>query len=172
MIKRKTNIIFALGIFLVVLGYIFVKFIEFDNINSGKNDCLVNDFNIVFRKENSIKLGEVYNFSQIFNCRNWDEVIIVGGRKANRTIIYIKEGVALPKIDYRNRLQGVLLFYFVKDGKLISSPISFYDQDFLYFEDFNYFDYVSLKKKEAIFKCVKLETIGADEEILTFELSD
>jgi len=65
-----------------------------------------------------------------------------------------------------------LLFYFIKDGKLISPPISLYHLGFLYFENFNDFDYVSLDKEDAIFKCVVLETIGSPEEILTFELMD
>lgn len=167
MIKRKNIIFLVITLLLIALGYVFIQFNSASNI---EKNCLTYDFDGVFEKENSLKLDKVYDFSKIFNCKNWDEIIIVGGQRANRAIIFLKEGVALPKIDYINRLKGELLFYLVKDGKLISSPISFYHSDFLYFENFNDFDYVSLKKEDAIFKCVKLETIGTDEEILTFEL--
>lgn len=169
MIKRKNIIILTIALLLIFFGYVFIKF---NNVSDIDNNCLVKDFNAVFERENSLKLGEVYNFSKILSCENWDEVIIVGGQRANRAVIFLKEGVALPKIDYKNRLKGVLLFYLLKDGKLVSPPISFYDQDFLYFENFNDFDYASLKKEEAVFECVRLETIGTDEEILTFELID
>ena len=167
MIKRKNIIILAIGLFLIVLCYVFIKFYNVSNIESN---CLVNDFDKVFEKENSLKEGKVYNFSEIFNCKDWDEIIIVGGPRVSRAMIFLKEGVALPPIDYFNRAQGSLVFFLVKNGKLISLPISFYHQDFLYFEDLNSFDYVRLDKEEAIFKCVELETKGLDEKILTFEI--
>ena len=69
-----------------------------------------------------------------------------------------------------NLLSLALVFFLVKNGKLISLPISFYHQDFLYFEDLNSLDYVRLDKEEAIFKCVELERKGLDEKILTFEI--
>ncbi|MEP5341069.1 MAG: hypothetical protein ABJL44_10035 [Algibacter sp.] len=166
---RKKIIISVITLFLIALCYVFIKF---NNVSNIETNCLVNDFDEVFKKENGLNVGKVYDFSKILNCKSWDEIIIVGGQRANRAAIFLKEGVALPEINYIKRLKGVLLFYLVKDGKLISCPISFYNPDFLYFENFNYFDYVSLKKEDAIFKCVKLETIGSDEEILTFELID
>lgn len=169
MIKRKNIIILAIALFLIALLYVFIRF---NNVSNIEKNCLVDDFDEVFEKENSLKLGEVYDFSKIFNCKSWDEIIIVGGLRVNRAIIFLKEGTALPPINYFNRAQGSLVFFLIKNGKLISPPISFYHPDFLYFENFNDFDYVSLKKEDAIFKCVKLETIGSDEEILTFELID
>ncbi|MBD1263209.1 hypothetical protein HZY62_21665 [Maribacter polysiphoniae] len=168
MIKRKTIIILAIGLFLIVLCYVFIKFYNVSNI---ENNCLVNDFNAVFEKENSIKLDETYDFSKILNCKNWDEVIIVSGERVSRTAIFLKEGIALPKIDYYfSYPNGSLVLYLVKDGELISSPLSYWQSGFLYLEGLNSFDYVRLEREEAIFKCVELETIGSDEEMLTFEL--
>jgi hypothetical protein len=161
-----------LGLTAILLIYILYVFIQFNNSKNIEKNCLVSDFETVFGKEDSIKLGKIYNFSKILNCKNWDEIIIVGGEKANRTIIFLKEGIALPKIDYINRIKGVLLFYLVKDGKLISPPLSLWQPSFLYFKDFNGFDYISLDRKDALFKSVKLETIGSKDEILTFELID
>lgn len=60
--------------------------------------------------------------------------------------------------------------YFIKDRKLISPPIEFWHNEFIYFEDFNSFDYVNLSKQDAVFKCIELKTIGFKEQILTFEL--
>ncbi|MEO1013147.1 MAG: hypothetical protein AAFX53_17770, partial [Bacteroidota bacterium] len=121
----------------------------------------------------SLKLGEVYNFSKILNCESWDEVIIVSGERVSRAAIFLKEGIALPKIDYYfSYPNGSLILYLIKNGKLISGPLSYWQSGFLYLEGLNSFDYVRLEREEAIFKCVRLETIGTDEEILTFELID
>ena len=166
--KKRVFLIF-IGLLITVIFYVLIKF---NNINDIEKNCLEDDFNKVFKKENSLKLDKVYDLSKILNCKSWDEIIIVGGKKANRAAIFLKEGIALPKIDYVNRLQGELLFYLVKDGKLISPPLSFWESGFLYFNDFNDFDYINLKKEDAIFKCIKLKPIGVKEEMLTFELID
>ena len=157
----------VLVFFLIAALYAIIQFNGVDDI---ENDCLVSGFNEVLKKDKSIVLYKTYDFSKLFNCKSWDKVIIVGGRRANRTAIFLKEGVALPKIDYIHRAQGCLLFYFIKDGELISPPIEFWRTKFLYFENLNGFDYVALDKQDAIFKCVKLKTIGVPYDILTFEL--
>lgn len=170
MIKRKNIIILAIALFLIATSYVFIKF---NNASNIENNCLINDFDKVFEKDNSIKLGEVYDFSKILNCKNWDEVIIVSGERINRAVIFLKEGIVLPKIDYHfSYPNGSLVLYLIKDGKLISSPLSYWQSGFLYLEDLNSFDYVRLEREEAIFECVKLEIIGSDEEMLTFELVD
>lgn len=166
----KKKMIIAL--ILCVLAIFFYVFIQFVKVNSVEKTCLTYEFNEVFKKENSFTLNKVYDFSEIFNCKNWDEIIIVGGKRENRAAIFLKEGVALPEINYSNRPSGSLLFYLIKDKKLISSPVEFWQSGFLYFNDFNSFDYVSLDREKAIFKCVELKTIGNDESpILTFELT-
>ncbi|KAF2519345.1 hypothetical protein E0W68_03065 [Flavobacterium salilacus subsp. salilacus] len=163
---RKRILLGTISLLLIVILYLFI---QFNSVKHIEQNCLTYDFEDVFEKENSLVLNKTYDFSQIFNCKSWDKMIIVGGPKANRTIIFLKEGVFLPEIDYINRIQGCLLFYLVKDGRLISPPIEFWHSHFLYFEDFNDFDYVSLNRQDAIFKCIKLETIGGKDEILTFE---
>ncbi len=145
----------------------------FNNVSKIESNCLANDFDSVFEKENSIELGKVYDFSEILNCKSWDEVIIVSGERVSRTAIFLKEGIALPKIDYYfSYPNGSLVLYLIKDEKLISGPLSYWQSGFIYLEGLNSFDYVHLEKEEAIFKCVRLETIGSDKEILTFELID
>ena len=163
---KKKIFLTSIGLLIIAVFYLFIKF---NGVNDVKENCLTDAFDKVFKKENSIQLGKTYDFSEIFNCKEWDDLIVVGGQRANRTAIFLKEGIALPSIDYFNRAQGSLVFFFIKDKKLVSSPISFYHPDFLYFENFNDFDYVSIKKQDAVFRCVKLDATGSDEEILTFE---
>ena len=74
MLKKRITLILVIALFLIVLCYISIKFINADNIY---DDCFSNDFKVVFDKENSIKLNKTYDFSKILNCKNWDEVIIV-----------------------------------------------------------------------------------------------
>lgn len=167
MTKKKKVIITFSVLFFIVTAYVFIQFSEANNI---EETCFDSDFDKALKKENSIRLNEIYNFSKIFNCKSWDEIIIVGGPRANRTAIFFKEGVALPKIDYINRADGSLVFFLVKEGKLISPPISLWQPGFLYFRDFNSFDYICLEREDAVFKCVILETIGFDKPIFTFEL--
>lgn len=168
MIKRKNIIILALAIFLIIISYVFIKFNKVSNV---KNSCLINDFDLVFKKENSIKSGEIYDFSKILNCKSWDEVIIVSGERVNRTVIFLKEGIALPEIDYYfNYPNGSLVLYLIKDGELISKPLSYWQPGFLYFEGLNSFDYVCIDREKAIFKCFELETNGGDKKFLTFKM--
>ncbi len=159
-----------IGLIILIIGIVSYIFIQFNNAYNVEQTCLNTVFEEVLEQEDSIALNKVYNFSEIFTCEDWDELIIVGGKSANNAIIFLKEGVALPKIDYRNRLSGSVLFYFIKDGKLISPQSSFWHSDFLYFKDFNYFDYVSLNKEDVVFKCVDFEVVGFEDKILTFEL--
>jgi len=160
-----------LGLIALLVIYISYIFIQFNNSENIEKNCLVTDFETVFRKEESIKLDQVYDFSKILNCKSWDEVIIVSGERVSRLAIFLKEGIALPKIDYYfNYPNGSLVLYLIKDGKLISGPLPYWQSGFIYLENLNSFDYVRLEKEEAIFKCVRLETIGVKEEMLTFEL--
>jgi hypothetical protein len=168
MIKRKKIIVLVSVLFFICISYILL---QFNTANNIKESCFESSLNKVLKKGDSLKLDKIYNFSKIFNCKNWNEVIIVGGSNASSVAIFLKEGIALPKINYSKRLKGSLLFYFIKDGKLISQPISLWQPGFLYFKDFNNFDYINLKKKDAIFKCVELETIGSEKMMLTFELT-
>lgn len=169
MIKRKNIIILTIALFLITISYIFIKF---NNASNIKDNCLTNDFEKVFKKENNIKLGEVYDFSEILNCKSWDEVVIVSGERVNRAAIFLKEGIALPKIDYYfSYPNGSLVLYLIKDGELVSGPLSYWQSGFLYLDGLNSFDYVSIDREKAIFKCVELKTIGNNESpILTFEL--
>lgn len=165
---RKKVIIGFITLFLIIVSYIFIQFNKANNI---EQTCFASDFTETFNEETNIRLNEVYNFSEIFNCESWDEIIIVGGKRVNRAAIFIKEGVALPPIDYENsKVAGSLVFFLIKEGKLVSSPISFRQRGFLYFKDFNSFDYISLDKENAVFKCIELETIGFEETMLTFKL--
>lgn len=155
---------------IIIIGsYIFFQFYKANNI---EENCFVNDFEEVFENGDGIILNKIYDFSKIFNCQSWDEIIIVGGNESSRTSIFFKEGIAVPEIDYINRASGCLLFYIIKDGKLISPPIEYWRKNFLYFQDFNDSDYVILKRRDAVFKCIELDYIGPKDKdrILTFEL--
>lgn len=163
-IKRILVAIFSLILTLIV--YILIQLY----VNNIEKNCLYFQFDKEFEKENSIVLNKIYNFSKILNCKSWDKVIIVGGPDANRVAIFLKEGIFLPEIDYKNRISGCLLIYLIEDGKLVAPPIEFWVENFLYFNDFNAFDYVSLNRQDAVFKCTKLETVGKPLDILTFEL--
>lgn len=168
MFRRKKILILIIALLLIVICYLLIKF---NNVNNVENDCLTNEFDVVFNKDNSIKLGETYDFSKILNCKSWDELIIVSGERVNRFAIFFKEGIVLPKIDYYfNYPNGSLVLYIIKDGELISGPLSYSQSDFIYLDSLNSFDYVRLLKEEAVFKCIELETIGTKEEMLTFEL--
>jgi len=131
---------------------------------------LTSNFSEVFEKENSIILNKKYDFSKILHCQLWDKIIILGGPEADRLSIFINEGIIIPEIDYQHRMPGSLLFYIIKDGKLIAPPMEFYDDGFLYFSDFNNDDYVILNRKDAIFNCIELDYIGDIGQILTFKL--
>lgn len=168
MTKVKKYIVLSIVLTLIIASYVFIKFNNASNIQSN---CLVNDFEKVFEKENSLKLGEIYDFSKILSCKSWDEVIIVSGERVSRAAIFLKEGIALPEIDYYfSYPNGSLVLYLIKDGELISNPLSYWQSGFLYLDGLNSFDYVRLKREEVIFKCVELETKGVDEKILTFKL--
>jgi len=159
--KKKYIFIFVI----IVTSYIIIQFYQVEHL---KEDCITQQFKEKIEKNGLIE-GKIYDFSQIINCKKWDKLVIVGGKHANRTIIFLKEGIALPKIDYRSRLSGSLLFYFIKDRKLISPPLEYWQQDFLYFKDFNDFDYMVINREKAKFKCVELDIVGPPEKILTFE---
>ncbi len=165
--RKKRFISLLVIILLIISSYVFI---QFNIANNMKGSCFDVEFEKTFKKNDSIELNKIYDFTKIFNCKDWDKIIIVGGTRANRAVVFLKEGVALPKINYSNRLSESLIFYFVKDGKLTSSPISYWQSNFMYFKDFNDFDYICLDKENSIFKCVELETLGNKETILTFEL--
>lgn len=168
MSKKKKILILVIALPLIALCYISIKFINTVNIN---DNCLSNDFNVVFDKENNIKLNETYDFSKILNCKSWDEVIIVSGERVNRTAIFFKEGIVLPKIDYYfNYPNGSLVLYLIKDKELISGPLFYWQSGFLFLEGLNDFDYIRLDREKAVFKCKKLETIGVEKDILTFKM--
>lgn len=156
-----------IALLIIITSYIVIQFYKASNT---QQTCLTSAFESTLKKETSLQLNKTYNFSKIFTCESWDELIIVGGKRANNAVIFLKEGVVIPKIDYSNRLSGSLLFYFVKKGKLISPPVSLYHSDFLYFKDFNDFDYVSLDKENVVFKCIKLDVVGFEDTLMTFEL--
>lgn len=108
---KKRVLLAVLGLFLIAALYTLFQFNGVDDI---ENDCMVSDFDEIFEKERSLVLDKAYDFSKLFNCKSWDKVIIIGGRRANRTSIFLKEGIALPKIDYIDRAQGCLLFILLK----------------------------------------------------------
>jgi predicted AAA+ superfamily ATPase len=49
--------------------------------------------------------------------------------------------------------------------KQVLPTAKFYD-----LENLNDFDYIRLRRENAVFKCIKLETIGTKDDILTFKL--
>lgn len=124
MMTKRRILAGIISLLLLAAAYLFIRFKNAENI---EENCLASDFEKAFGPEDSIVLHKIYNFSQIFSCRSWDEIIIVGGPSSSRAAILLKEGIALPEIDYKNRAQGSLLFYFIEDGKLISPPLEYYN---------------------------------------------
>ncbi|QEE49008.1 hypothetical protein FUA48_05265 [Flavobacterium alkalisoli] len=161
---KKFFYITATGMFIISI-YLYIQFNKAVNVDES---CFTSDFEEVFGDKH-LELNKIYDFSQILNCKEWDKMIIVGGPRANRTTIFLREGIALPEIEYGDRGSDSLLFYIINDGKLINTPIGYWNDYFLYFQDFNDCDYVILNKNDAVFKCIFLDYIGS-RETLTFEL--
>ena len=71
-----------------------MDFIKASNI---KHSCFTTDFDKVFKEENNFRLGETSDFSEIFNCISWNEIIIGGGTR-NPYINSIVNGNYLPAL--------------------------------------------------------------------------
>lgn len=149
MINKKVFSIVFIILILILGTLIFILF------KPGNNDfsesCFIENYNDTFNNLQESKLNTEYNFSKIFNCEDWDEIIFVGEPITSRVVIYLKEGVILPQIDFSDREEGTVLIFFIKDNKVISSPISLENPNLIFSPNLNRLNYLALKREQAVF---------------------
>lgn len=75
----------------------------------------------------------------------------------SRSVIFISTGIVLPKINYSNYPEEAILLYFIKNNKVVSLPVPLWHENFIFSQNLNYFNFLMLKKEEAVFTFEKFE---------------
>lgn len=161
---KKVVIKLFIGIVLYII--LSTSFKHYKNITVS-DTCFLETYNATFMNITTPPLNSVYNFDDIFECGDWDEIFIVEAYYS-RDIGYIKSGILIPK-DQGIISEDASRVYFLKNNYLVSPQVILYFKNFL-LVDFNNYHYLKVNREDAIFKCVELETIGFDYPIYSFEL--
>jgi hypothetical protein len=130
--------------------------------------CLSNTFKTNFSDLSSFEINSTYDFEDIFECQNWDEIFIVDAVYYSRGIGYLRSGILVPSSDINEYPEGTYLVYFLKNNIVISNPNPLFDSNFILSLDNNIIQYLRINKKNAKFIYQKFE--HSDFDYNTLEL--
>ncbi|NIK92807.1 hypothetical protein GZ212_11645 [Mangrovimonas sp. CR14] len=140
---------------------------SYNNYTLSSN-CITESFNTHFSNLSNLKINSSYNFDKIFYCEKWDEILVTDAHYYHRILGYLTNGVLVPSYDPFQYLEGTYLVYFLKDNIIISEPISWYHEHFIFSENFKTFNYIKIKRRNAHFFYKKYE--HTDYDLNTFEI--
>lgn len=152
--KRKLIIILLVTFTIVYFGKLYLKHEDVENID---DTCLVNDFKSKFEDFENASLNTEFNFSQMFQCEDWDEIIFVQAPYVYRPLVYAASCVLLPPFDYMEHSEGTYFVFFLSNGYVVNEPILFGHSKFFFSQNLNYFGYLKLKRDRAVFVYEKFE---------------
>ena len=164
--KNKKYIILLIAI--VILVFTFDLLLKVRKVSNLSNTCLIESFNETFSNIENLPLNSEYEFSEIFDCNDWDEFLIVQAPYVNRPLIYIMSGgILLPKYDYINASDNTYFLFFIENRNIVNNPIVFSDPYFIFSQNFNNFNYVKIDRLKANFIYKKFE--NSDFDLYTLE---
>ncbi len=170
-LKFKTPFLRLIILILFILSFVIIySYIKFNKTTILPKTCLTETFNENFKNLDKIKVNSEYNFSAIFNCKDWDEIIIIGGPVFSRTMIYTTSGIILPKVDYLNYTEGTIFLFFIKKNRIISEPIPIWHPNFIFSQNFNRYNYLKVGREKSRFIYKPFE--HSEFELFTLELID
>jgi len=137
-------------------------------LSSVSESCLTESFNKEFIPPEKLNLNTEYNFSAIFKCTEWDEILVTQAPYVSRAFIYIQSGVLLPEYDYINSSENNYFLFFINNGHIINEPIIFGGPYFLFSNKFSSSNYLKIEKENANFIYKKYE--DSDYDMVTLEL--
>ena len=167
--KKKYLIILFSFITLIFTLNIFIKIRK---LSSLSDNCLTEKFNKEFKFDsiNKLKLNFEYDFDEIFDCKEWDEILVVQAPYINRTLLYIKSGIILPGYDYINSSEDSHFLFFINNGNVITKPIRFGSNNFIFSNNFKTSNYLKSSRENSKFKYKRFENSHYD-GLFTLELS-
>ena len=162
--KKKYLIILLVVIILIFSINLFVKI---NKLSSVSNNCLTEKFNKEFKFDSidELKLNSEYDFDKIFDCTEWDEILVIQAPYVNRLLLYIKSGIILPDYDYINTSQNIYFLFFINNGNVITKPIPFGSDKFVFS------NYLKNSREDTNFIYKRFENSHFD-GLFTLELKD
>lgn len=158
----KKKLLFVIT--LIIFSFIIFNIINFNKEVKVENTCLNNNF----LKVSDLKLNSIYDFDKKYNCRDWDEILIVGGGSSfNRLNIYFRTGIVLPKYDYINQPEAFSFLFFLNKGEIVSNPIIFGGSNFIFTQNLKN-NNLRLKRENAVFIYKRYE--NPEFELYTLEI--
>lgn len=153
------------ALLLIVVSVYFYK--QINNWNLKNERCLFDSYENSIGNFENLEVNHKYDFSKIFACKEWSEVLIIG-EYTYRSVVFFKTSILLPNFDFSNVKKGSSLLYFIKNKNVISEPIIISHESLILSNNYNKSLFLKVNKNRANFVFKKLE--DSDLDIFTLEL--
>ena len=120
--KKRLVYKIVVGIILYfVLGIIY----KYYKNSTLERTCLTNNFIQNYSDLTYLEINSTHDFDEIFDCEEWNEILVTDAHYYMRGFGYLKNGVLVPAFDQIQYPKGTYLVYFLeKTLKIIFAPQS------------------------------------------------
>ncbi|QOD60939.1 hypothetical protein H9I45_00425 [Polaribacter haliotis] len=152
----------------IILYFSLNTFYKLYKNNTISKTCLSETFNKKFSDLSKLEINSIHDFNIIFNCEDWDEIYIISSMYYDRGIGFLTTGILVPSYNRFDYFEGTSLLFFIKNNAIISDPLPFYNDHFIFSNNYNRVNSARFDRENSKFIYKKYE--HSDYDFTTLEL--